>query len=96
MYDPSFATAVKYARPHAANATKARLDPFGWGILNRLVYSPDLAPSDFYLFTFPKTHMGGKKFQTDEEVKQAVLKWTKEMAGEFHEEVIKKLVPKNA
>jgi len=36
--------------------------------------------------------MDGKKFQTDEEMKQVVLKWMKEMAGEFYEEAIKKLV----
>jgi len=62
--------------------------------LNHPAYSPDLAPSDFHLFTFLKTYMGGKKFQTDKEVKQKVLKWTKEMAGEFYEEGIKKLVPR--
>lgn len=37
--------------------------------------------------------MSGKKFQTDEVVKLEVLKWTKEMVGEFYEEDIKKLVP---
>lgn len=62
------------ARPQTANATKARLDSFGWDILNHPAYSSDLAPSDFHLFTFLKTYMGGKKFQTDEEEKQEVLK----------------------
>lgn len=83
---------------HTANAIKARLDSFGWDILNHPAYSPDLAPSDFHLFTFLKTYISGKKFQTDEKVKQEVLKWRKEMTVEFYEEGIKKLVPqfKNA
>jgi len=69
-------------------------DSFGWDILNHLEYFPDLAPLDFHLFTFLKTYMGGTKFQTYVEVKQEVLKWTKEMAGELYEEGIKKLVPR--
>jgi len=42
-------------------------------------------PSDFHLFIFLKIYMGGKKYQTDEEVKQEVVKLTKDMAGEFYE-----------
>lgn len=53
----------------------------------------DLAPSDFHHFTFLKTYISEKKFKIDEEVNQEVLKWTKEMAWEFYEEGIKKLVP---
>jgi len=69
------------------------LDSFGWDILNHPAYSSNLASSGIHLLTFLKTNMSGKKFQTDEEVKQEVLKWMKEMAGEFYEEGIKKLVP---
>ncbi|KAL4126639.1 hypothetical protein QTP88_010851 [Uroleucon formosanum] len=56
------------ARPHTANVTKQLLDSFGWDVLNHPPYSPDLASSDYHLFTFLKKHMGGKKFSTDEEV----------------------------
>jgi len=31
-------------------------------------YSPDLAPSDFFLFPKPKTKLKGRKFQTLEEI----------------------------
>jgi len=80
------------ARPHTANVTKQLLDSFGWDVLNHPPYSPDLAPSDYHLFTSLKKHMGGKKFSADEEVKGAVDKWTKEMAAEFYEAGIKKLI----
>ncbi|KAG5317385.1 SETMR methyltransferase, partial [Pseudoatta argentina] len=36
----------------------------------------------------------GKKFSTDEEVKEEVEKWTKELAGNYFEEGIKKLIPR--
>jgi hypothetical protein len=36
--------------------------------------------------------MGGKKFSTDEEVKEMVDMWTKEVAAEFYEAGIKKLI----
>jgi hypothetical protein len=52
----------------------------------------DPAPSDYYLFTSLKKHMGGKKFSSDEEVKETVDKWTKEVAAEFYEAGIKKLI----
>ncbi|VVC28199.1 Ribonuclease H-like domain,Transposase, type 1 [Cinara cedri] len=80
------------ARPHTANVTKQLLDSFGCDVLNHPPYSPDLAPSDYHLFTSLKKHMGGKKCSTDEEVKGAVDKWTKEMAAEFYDAGIKKLI----
>jgi transposase len=33
------------ARPHVANRTAARLQPFGWEIMEHAPYSPDLTPS---------------------------------------------------
>jgi histone-lysine N-methyltransferase SETMAR len=35
-------------------------------------YSPDLAPSDYYLFRNLKNHLKGKRYQDDNEVKEAV------------------------
>jgi len=39
------------------------------------MYSPEVAPSDFHEFTFIKTHISGKRFASDEEVKRAVHGW---------------------
>lgn len=38
--------------------------------------------------------MGRKKFPSDKEVKQEVLKWMKEMVGMFYKKSIKKVVPR--
>lgn len=76
-----------------ANATKELLASFKWDVLNHPAHSPDLVPSDYYLFTSLKLHVGGKRFSTDEEVKEEVEKRTKELARNYFEEGIK-LVPR--
>jgi len=37
-------------RPHTSLITRQKLLQHGWDVLPYLPYSPDLAPSDFYLF----------------------------------------------
>nr|CAH7735858.1 unnamed protein product [Callosobruchus chinensis] len=56
------------ARPHVSRQTTALLD---WKLLDHAPYSRDLAPSDFHLFPKLKQHLGGQRFSTDEEVKEA-------------------------
>src|SRR5258705_1404255 len=38
-------------------------------------YSPDVAPSDYHIFGALKDSLGGRKFASDEEVKEAVHEW---------------------
>jgi histone-lysine N-methyltransferase SETMAR len=44
----------------------------GFQVLNHHPYSPDLAPSDYYLFPNIKKDLRGKKLESDEEVKAAI------------------------
>lgn len=60
------------ARPHSAKITQAFLKQLGWEVLSHPPHSPDLAPSDYHLFPFLKVALGGRRFHTDEEVKEAV------------------------
>ena len=46
-----------------------------------LAYSPDLAPNDF--------HLGRQRFNTDEEVKEAVSKFIDELAAEREKRVFR-------
>lgn len=56
------------ARLHTANVAKQLLDFFGWNFLNSPPhYSPDFAPSDYYLFTSLKMYVSGNKFLMGEE-----------------------------
>jgi len=57
-------------------------------------YDPDLAPSDFHLFLHLKKFLGGKLFDEDVDLKDAVQKWLTSQAAAFYEEGIQKLVPR--
>lgn len=79
------------ARPHSAATTQTLLQKFKWDIFPHPPYSPDLAPSDFYLFPKLKSHLGGQKFETDEEVQNAVNGWLQNQDEEFYAAGIQKL-----
>jgi len=65
------------ARPHTANLTKATLKKLKWEVLPQPPYSPDMSPSDFFLFRSMKSKMRGQSFKSDEEV----AKWLDEFFG---------------
>ena len=56
-------------------------------------YSPDLAPSDFHLFLHLKKFLGSKRFDDNDDLKDAVQKWLTSQEAAFYEEGIQKLVP---
>lgn len=62
------------ARSHTL-VTKALLKQFKWNVLDHLPYSPDLAPTDFHVFHYLKSHLGGKSFHNDEEIKDVIEMW---------------------
>lgn len=47
---------------------KKKFKELGWELLPHPPYSPDLAPSDYYLFSNLKKWLAGKKFYSNEEV----------------------------
>jgi hypothetical protein len=53
------------ARPHAAARTNALIKLFNWDIFDHPSYSPDLAPSDYHLFTKRKVWLGTQCFHTN-------------------------------
>jgi len=53
-----------------------------------------LAPSDHHLFLHLKEFLGCKRFDDDEDLKDAVQKWLISQAAAFYEEGIYKLVPR--
>ena len=58
-------------------------------------YSPDQAPSDFHLFLHLKKFLGGKRFDDDEDLKDAVQKWLTSQAAAFYEEGTQKHLPRH-
>ena len=63
------------ARPHVAARTANTIQKLKWNVLPHPPYSPELDPSDYYLFGPLKEHLGGKMFRNNEEVKQDVQEW---------------------
>lgn len=45
-------------------------------------YSPDLAPSNFHLFSLLKQHLGGKRFKNEEQLKAEAENWLNNFMGD--------------
>ena len=63
------------APPHSAAQTQDLITSFRWEQMEHPPYSPDLAPSDFNFFLHLKKFLGGKRFDDDDDLKDAVQKW---------------------
>jgi len=71
-------------RPHSAVQTQDLITSFKWEQMDHPRCSPDLAPSDYRLFLHPKKFLGGKRFDDDDDLKDAVQKWlTSQAAGGY-------------
>jgi hypothetical protein len=51
-----------------------------------------LAPSAFHLFPKFKEFLGGRRFKSDEEVKDGVKEWLNGLAADVYDEGIQRLV----
>ena len=80
------------ARPHTSLETRTALDRLGLRILPHPPYSPDLAPSDFFLFPKLKDYLKGNRYETDEDVKNAVLSWCRDKTADFFADGIQQVV----
>jgi hypothetical protein len=63
--------------------SQAAIRQCGFQQLNHPPYSPDLAPSDYFVFRVMKKFLRGKRFSSDEEVKEAVTTWFEEQSKDF-------------
>ena len=80
------------ARPHTSRQTQDALAQLKLPALPHPAYSPDLAPSDYFLFLQLKKHMKGNHYGSDEEVVAAVRQWCREQSPEFFADGIRQLV----
>ena len=63
------------APAHKARVSIAAINESSFELVDHHPYSPDLAPSDFFLFPKMKEHLRGQKFSGDDEVMSAVNDW---------------------
>ena len=57
------------ATPHNAKVTQQKIRNLGWKVLTHPPYSPDLSPSDYYLFRSLQHFLSGKNFENPEAIK---------------------------
>ena len=63
------------ARVHTCKVAMDAVERNGYELLPHPAYSPDLAPSDFFVFPNLKNDIRGLHFRSDEEVVTAVEEW---------------------
>lgn len=80
------------ATPHTAGTTRLWLDRYNWEVLDHPSHSPDLAPCDFHLFGPLKRSLSGKHFNSDDELKDAVLQFLVQLDGSFYWEGMVSLI----
>ncbi|MEZ0498439.1 hypothetical protein [Sphingomonas sp. IW22] len=79
------------ARPHIAKMTISAIQELNWEILQHPPYSPDIAPSDFYLFRAVANDLRGVTFDCDEDVRIWLEEWFSSKDQAFYRYGIEKL-----
>ena len=79
------------ARVHTAARAQAEILNLRFQQLSHPPYSPDMAPSDFYLFRLLKKHLRGQRFTDDEELSTAVENWFSEREFGFYRQAFNEL-----
>lgn len=69
---------------HTSRVAQRAIIDCGFEQISHPPYSPDLAPSDYYLFRNLKKHLSGKKFGSDTEVIDVVLAYFESLPKEFY------------
>lgn len=79
------------ARPHTSHATTAALKHLGFKCLPHPPYSPDLAPSDYWLFSAMKNPLRGHRYSSLQGLASAISQWEKATPREWFLEGLQKL-----
>lgn len=71
------------ARPHKSNQSTQKLHDLGFTILPHPPYSPDISPSDYYLFSPLKSALNGRNFENAAEIQTVIQDWINGKPREF-------------
>jgi histone-lysine N-methyltransferase SETMAR len=80
------------ARVHTCAVAMAKIHKLGYELLSHPPYSPDLAPSDYFLFPNLKKWLGGKRFDSNDDVISQTKAYFEDLDKSYFLEGIKKLV----
>lgn len=79
------------ARPHVAQVVKTYLETLKWDVLPHPPYSPDIAPSDYYLFRSMTHDLADQHFRSYEETKKWLDSWLAGKRQDWFRDGIRKL-----
>jgi hypothetical protein len=68
------------ARQHTAAHIRALLEHFNWELSDH----PDLAPSNYHLFTYMKKYLGSQRFNSNDELIESVKTWLSSLLSHRH------------
>ncbi|GBO19455.1 Histone-lysine N-methyltransferase SETMAR [Araneus ventricosus] len=77
------------ARPHVSMMTGWTLYKLEWDLMQHPPYSPDMAPSDFYLFSHLQLHLDGEIFNSNEEFINVIVLFLDSLTPQFFAEGLK-------
>jgi histone-lysine N-methyltransferase SETMAR len=72
LFPPPYVLHFDNASPHKSHLTSSFLETYGIKSLAAPAYSPDLAPSDFFLFGYMKSLLKGTVFANEDDLKEAI------------------------
>lgn len=79
------------APPHKAHKATTKLEQLGYELVLHPPYSPDLAPSDYYLFPNLKRMLQGKRFHSNAEVEEETNAYFKGLSESYYKTGIEML-----
>jgi len=79
------------ARPHVAKATQDHMFALGCEILPHMTYSPDMTPSDCYLFRSLQHHLADTHFVRFKEIRKCIADFIISKLVSFYRQRIHKL-----
>jgi transposase len=63
---------VDNATPHTSKMSIEKIEELGFILVTQSLYSPDLAPCDYFLFGYLKQHLEEKQFTKEDQVIAAI------------------------
>jgi hypothetical protein len=81
------------ACPHTAAHTQALREHFNLELFVHSLYSPDLTPSDYRLFTYLMNWLESQGFNSNGELMEDVKTWLSSQVADFFDTGIQKLIP---
>jgi [histone H3]-lysine36 N-dimethyltransferase SETMAR len=79
------------ARPHVHKDVQNKIKSLNWEILEHPAYSPDLAPSDYYLFLSLSNDLRNRQFKEERDLKEYLSSFFRSKSPEFYERGINDL-----